>query len=84
MTNHPDPDRRAPQFETGAGTMETTTTGGNEMNTTTKKYTADGVRLTDCCGAYSTFVDVGDGWELSCKQCYKAVPSGQGDGSETK
>jgi hypothetical protein len=54
------------------------------MTSTTKKYTTDGVRLTDCCGAYSTFVDVGDGWELSCKQCYKAVPSGQGDGSETK
>ena len=54
------------------------------MTSTAKKYGADGVRLTDCCGAYSTFVDVGDGWELSCKRCYEAVPSGQGDGSEVQ
>ena len=54
------------------------------MTSTTKKYDANGVRVTDCCGAYSTFIDVGAGWELSCKHCYEAVPSGQGDGSEVK
>jgi len=54
----------------------------------TKKYAKDGTRLTDCCGAYSTFMEAsGDmdiEWELTCKGCYETVPYGQGDGSETK
>ena len=36
-------------------------------------------RLTDCCGAYSTYVE----GILSCKKCYHEVPQGQGDGTET-
>jgi hypothetical protein len=52
-----------------------------------KKYAKDGTRLTDCCGAYSTFMEAsGDmdiEWELTCKGCYETVPYGQGDGSET-
>jgi len=44
-----------------------------------------GMRLTDCCAAFSTYMDDGyGGTELSCKRCYEAVPSGQGDGSEAK
>ncbi len=48
-----------------------------------KRYDRAGSRLTDCCGAYSTFMDPGDGsWELSCRKCCKAVEPGEGDGSE--
>ena len=43
-----------------------------------KKYDDNGMRLTDCCGAFSTFAeDV-----LCCKACWAPVPWGQGDGSE--
>lgn len=38
----------------------------------------DRCRLTDCCHAYSTFVDV----DLVCKNCYEPVSFGEGDGSE--
>lgn len=40
----------------------------------------EGTRLTDCCGACSTYVE----GVLSCKACYEAVPPGQGDGSELR
>jgi len=43
-------------------------------------YATDGTRLTDCCGAYSTYdIDSGD---LVCRACYTSVPDGQGDGIE--
>lgn len=44
------------------------------------KYAKDGQRLTDCCGAYSTYCE----GMLCCKKCYYEVPLGQGDGSEYK
>lgn len=46
----------------------------------TKKYADDGTRLTDCCGAYSTFME----GELCCKKCYEVVDYGEGDGSERR
>lgn len=44
----------------------------------------DGTRLTDCCGAYSTYHDEGDGetFVLCCKNCWDEVEPGEGDGSE--
>lgn len=45
-----------------------------------KKYHGDGTRLTDCCGARSTYCDD----VLCCKVCYHEVPIGQGDGSEVR
>ena len=51
-------------------------------------YDKYGTRLTDCCGAYSTFMEVSGDMdieeELTCKNCYETVPYGQGDGSEKK
>ena len=44
-----------------------------------RNYTNNGTRLTDCCGAYATFHDT----TLCCKVCWKEVPDGQGDGTET-
>lgn len=44
------------------------------------RYDERGVRLTDCCGAYSTYMDDA----LCCKACCREVPSGQGDGNEVK
>jgi hypothetical protein len=42
-----------------------------------------GVRLTDCCAAYSTYMDDGyGGTELSCKNCANVVEMGEGDGGE--
>ena len=58
-----------------------------------KRYNKAGERLTDCCGAMSTYsmVDVmvcGDlydgGSVLSCKKCWKEVSIGEGDGCETR
>lgn len=46
----------------------------------TKKYDKDGIRLTNCCGSYSTFMED----TLCCKTCFREVPCGQGDGSEKK
>lgn len=46
----------------------------------TKKFAADGMRLTDCCGAAST-ISIDDG-VLYCKACYNEVEWGEGDGSE--
>ena len=43
-----------------------------------KRYAEDGCRLTDCCGAYSTY----SGAILCCKSCWEEVPDGQGDGEE--
>jgi hypothetical protein len=45
-------------------------------------YADDGTRLTDCCQAHSTYPIDGDG-TLCCKACWKEVPVGQGDGSES-
>ena len=43
-----------------------------------KKYSNEGCRLTDCCGAYSTYIED----DLFCKKCYELVEFGEGDGSE--
>ena len=43
------------------------------------KYSSDGIRLTDCCGAFSTYFDN----ILCCKKCWQEVSYGQGDGEET-
>ena len=45
-----------------------------------KCYDSKGVRLTDCCGCYSTYHDD----ELICRACYQQVGVGQGDGAEEK
>ena len=37
-----------------------------------------GMRLTDCCGSFSTYHDS----DLCCKSCWRTVPNGQGDGTE--
>ena len=39
----------------------------------------DGCRLTDCCNAYSTYMEL----DLCCKACYEPVEPGEGDGGET-
>ena len=41
----------------------------------------DNVRLTDCCGAFSTYNEFG---ELYCKSCFNGVSAGEGDGTEYK
>lgn len=40
-----------------------------------KRDRETGVRLTDCCGAFSTFHDE----VLCCKVCWREVSRGQGD-----
>lgn len=50
------------------------------MAALTKRFADDGTRLTDCCGAYSTFHDE----TLCCKACHREVEFGQGDGSERR
>lgn len=45
-----------------------------------KHFSPDGMRLTDCCGAFSTFSET----TLVCKGCWEPVGMGQGDGSEYK
>jgi len=45
-----------------------------------KRWSAEYGRLTDCCGALSTYC----GDDLSCKRCYRSVPVGQGDGNEQR
>lgn len=50
---------------------------------TTKRYNESGMRMTDCCGACSTFMDDGRGnYDLCCKKCYERVSVGEGDGAE--
>lgn len=44
-----------------------------------KKYNEEGMRLTDCCGAWSSYDENG---ELYCKACFNLVEPGEGDGSE--
>jgi hypothetical protein len=44
------------------------------------KYDDDGVLLTDCCSAHSTYHD----GTLVCKSCFRPVPPGQGDGTKTR
>ena len=46
-----------------------------------KKYDQDGMRVTDCCGAHSTYDEHG---QLYCKACFEAVGPGEGDGGEYK
>ena len=41
-----------------------------------------GCRLTDCCGAYATYIQDDHGAQLCCKGCLEPVPNGQGDGAE--
>jgi len=55
-------------------------TGTEKMTPNNKRYDEDGCRLTDCCGAYSTYMDLG----LSCRACCKEVEIGEGDGCENK
>lgn len=43
-----------------------------------KNYDPDGVRLTDCCAAFSTY----HGSMLCCKACFNEVSNGEGDGTE--
>ena len=52
-----------------------------KLETRTPRYDESGRRLTDCCGAFSTYMD---GDILCCKRCYWEVPVGQGDGTETR
>ena len=50
-----------------------------------KRYNEEGMRLTDCCGAYSSFYEVDNiGYidTLLCKKCGERVDNGEGDGSE--
>lgn len=42
------------------------------------KYDEDGMRMTDCCGAASTYME----GQLCCKACYNLVDFGEGDGTE--
>jgi len=46
----------------------------------TKKYNAEGERMTDCCGTYSSYYDI----DLCCKKCKFYVGIGEGDGTEFK
>tara|TARA_Y100000361_G_C11074310_1_gene297388 strand:+ start:271 stop:474 length:204 start_codon:yes stop_codon:yes gene_type:complete len=36
------------------------------------------IKLTNCCNAYSTYYEE----ILCCKNCYKAVSEGEGDGTQ--
>lgn len=48
-----------------------------------KRYDANGQRVTDCCGSYSTYMESGaEDMVLCCKKCYREVSVGQGDGVE--
>jgi hypothetical protein len=48
-------------------------------DTKMKKFNNEGMRMTDCCGACSTYDEEGT---LVCKGCYREVEPGQGDGNE--
>lgn len=57
------------------------TTGGRHYDASEQ----NGIRLTDCCKAYSAYMDDGaGGFDLCCKSCYAPVPIGQGDGEERR
>ena len=43
-----------------------------------RRYSDEGMRLTDCCGCVSTYHDE----DLCCKGCWEIVEQGQGDGVE--
>lgn len=49
-----------------------------------KIFDAEGIRLTDCCGCYSSYYCGDEIPVLVCKKCYEEVPIGQGDGNESK
>ena len=57
-----------------------------DWNVAERNYTPEGMRLTDCCGAYSTYMDSDypGARTLCCKVCFHEVPFGQGDGAEFK
>jgi hypothetical protein len=44
------------------------------------RFNKEGMRMTDCCGACSTFSE----GLLCCKACYQPVGFGEGDGSECR
>ncbi len=44
-----------------------------------KRYDDDGMRLTDCCGAHSTYSQ--SDATLCCKACWHEVSIGEGDGN---
>ena len=51
------------------------------------KYDSDGMRLTDCCGAASSYYEadrIGYCDTLLCKSCFRRVEIGEGDGNEYK
>jgi len=51
--------------------------------TDSPRYDEGGQRVTDCCGAYSTYFVASDDSEvLCCKKCWEEVAVGQGDGNE--
>jgi len=43
-----------------------------------------GMRLTDCCATDSKFREISScgHQELTCRACFRTVPTGQGDGCE--
>jgi hypothetical protein len=55
-----------------------------KMANTAKRYDEHGQRVTDCCGSYSTYMEVNSRGDqaLCCKACYHEVTVGQGDGNE--
>lgn len=51
-----------------------------------KRYDPEtGDRLTDCCGAYSKYLEDGScNVALCCRNCYNEVGIGEGDGVEQR
>jgi hypothetical protein len=50
-----------------------------------KQYNDEGMRMTDCCGAFSSFYEMdnlGHIDTLLCKKCGGYVEFGEGDGNE--
>lgn len=52
----------------------------NNRDESGKRYNEEGVRMTNCCGVYSTYHNK----ELCCKKCWNIVDFGEGDGTEKK
>lgn len=56
-----------------------------KLGAPTPRYAESGTRLTDCCGAYSTYNEDSRGeFTLCCKACWREVGPGQGDGSASQ